>query len=396
MDKKMYFPFQAEQLIDSLGGKEQTIKFLDESIVNNVINFPFHAHFIDPVDVMFDRLKTYQEIGMLERYRLKSFYPKIKGLYFPPLFRGKSVYFYSSDSNYQQIDLISDHFIEDIRLQTHREGHPSVMDYWTNNLSKKTGINYRHRFLKKLVEQPQIDFPTMRNVLYTMEYESKQFRPTWAIGLIKLITGGTGGKILDISAGWGDRLLAAMSINYSYLGVDPNIDLKSRHDSMIRLFGDPKKHQIIYQPFEAIPENDLAKFSPQGFDLVLSSPPFFNVELYPGPAKTQSSTLFPTVAFWLNGFLFPSIQKSWNLLKTGGYLAIHIGDVPPILIAEPMNLYIEELPDASYEGIIGVSGKKGEARPVFVWKKIGRSDIKIRWNHEVDRNLRNIYPELFN
>ena len=66
-------------------------------------------------------------------------------------------------------------------------------------------------------------------------------------------------------------------------------------------------------------------------------------------------------------------------------MAIHLGDVAPyrnqpgVIISEPMNLFIEDnFPDASYQGIIGLSGKVGQARPVWIWKKVL---VKERVNH---------------
>lgn len=159
---------------------------------------------------------------------------------------------------------------------------------------------------------------------------------------------------MDISAGWGDRLLAAIVNNNEYLGFDPNTALNVGHDQMISMFGDANRHKIIYLPFEDVTSEDIGN----DYDAVLSSPPFLNVEIY-HESPLQSNNKFPHVTSWLKGFLFTSLLKAWNALNPNGYLIIHMGDVKGLQITEPMNLYIEDyLPGSSYEGIIGVSGER--------------------------------------
>jgi hypothetical protein len=425
---ELTFPFSTQTLIDLIGGQEEAIEYLNQAIDEGTIPFPFHSYFIDAPEVMFDRLKKYPYQPRRDRYQLKSYFPRPKQggkMYLPPFYyqerqRPGSLYFVSTDDDYNQIDLLSDHYLEDKRLQTYREGFPSVIDYWTNPKLRRTVLE--KLFDPKTNPSQQIDLPILRDLLFHATFESKPFRPTWAKSIIQTLFPPSRGprgdvpppsrgprgdvpppsrgpnkenlKIIDISAGWGDRLLAAMATNSEYTAADPNLELKEGHDQMIAAFGDPEKQRIIYQPFEEIPEKELRKFAPQGYDLVLTSPPFFNIELYPGPAEGQSTNRFPSVTTWLNGFLFPSIEKAWNLLRPGGYLAIHLGDTKNVVIAEPMNLFIEEnLPQASYQGIIGLSGKAAEARPVWIWKK--STGPVNQWNPQVQRSLLTAYPELF-
>ena len=59
-----------------------------------------------------------------------------------------------------------------------------------------------------------------------------------------------GYKWLDISAGWGDRLIAAISLDMEYLGYDPNVKLEPGHTAIIEKFGNKDKQKICYEPFE--------------------------------------------------------------------------------------------------------------------------------------------------
>lgn len=380
--------YSIPDFIKQMGDIQTAKSALDDLIVNGELQFPFRTYFIDPPEVMMKRLREFQPKPIWNRYILKSYYPRSNPkLYLPPTFRGDSVYLLGIQNEYDNIDILSDHFIEDVRLRTHRSNTASVIDYWVQP-------ELRSKFLDELLKQERLDYPTMRNVLYRMTFESKQFRLTWVKGLYQLVGIKPGSKVLDISAGWGDRLLAAIANNNEYLGFDPNTELEEGHDKIIRMFGDSSKHRIIYKPFEEVKPEEIGS----GYDLVLSSPPFFDLEIYPGgpnEEKTQSIYKFPDINTWLKGFLFPSIQTAWNALKPGGYLVIHLGDTKELQLAEPFNLFVEEyLPGSSYEGIIGVSGEEGFARPVWVWRKVGPNEPRRIWKPQIHRSLRNLYPEL--
>lgn len=413
-ENQLTFPIPMQTLIDTFGEGE-LIKLIDSMIFNSTLPFPFRTYFMDPPEEMFFKLRSYQSQPRYEKYYLKSYYPKLNPkfrgkLYLPPLFRGRPVYLSPSEKDYREIDSLSDHFIEDIRLLTHRENSPCVMDYWTDP-------HLRKPYLMKVIQRPILDLPTLRDVLHTMTYESKQFRPTWAKGLLELVLGpydpkSARRKVLDLSAGWGDRLLGALSAGYSYLGVDPNIDLQLGHSRMIEMCDaqiSSGQCQVIYSPFEDASIDTLRDFAPQGFDVILSSPPFFTIELYPGPMETQSTSRYTTIVTWMNRFLFPSLRKAWSVLRLRGYLILHLGDTKEIAISEATNLFIEEyLLGASWEGIIGVASENNDshinappnspsARPVWVWQKRDPNKDRIeKWNPQIHRSLSELYPEFTN
>jgi hypothetical protein len=171
--------------------------------------------------------------------------------------------------------------------------------------------------------------------------------------------------MIDISAGWGDRLIAAMSMNIEYLGFDPNKELVAGHNKMIEMLGNKKIHKVISQPFE---DSDYS-LPPNYYDICLTSPPFFDLEIY-SQDETQSCIRYNQIQTWLKGFLFPSLDKIWKSLKDGGYLAIHLGDTYRFRICDPMNHYIDEhLPKSFYRGVIGISGEHKRPTPVWIWQK---------------------------
>jgi len=158
------------------------------------------------------------------------------------------------------------------------------------------------------------------------------FRPTVA----KLIyeTYGNNGSVLDPCMGYGGRLLGAWCSNISsYTGIDPctktfdgNIKLQNRLIELTSYKGSiteiiPRPTIILHKlPFEDFTTNEK-------FDLVFTSPPYFNTEKYSNE-DTQSWKRYPTYYVWVDKFLEILIHNAHTFLKPGGVFAINMKDDP--------------------------------------------------------------------
>ena len=129
-------------------------------------------------------------------------------------------------------------------------------------------------------------------------------------------------RMLDISAGWGDRLLAACSRNLMYVGCDPNTKLTEAYSKIIDFHGDCKRQTVLCTPFE----DDWQAPQSNKFNFLLPSPPFFNLEIYSNEL-TQSLVRYPDIHSWLNKFLKPSLAKCARLLEGGSPAILHLSDV---------------------------------------------------------------------
>ena len=102
-------------------------------------------------------------------------------------------------------------------------------------------------------------------------------------------------NVLDPTAGWGGRMLAAMSLGINYTGYDTNINMKSAYKSMMGIdldnvysvnCWDAKciNDRCLYNNGTSVDmywKNCLeGNFTNDSFDLVLTSPPYGNMELY--------------------------------------------------------------------------------------------------------------------
>jgi len=311
-----------QKLIQEHGSEQKAISWLVSQIKSENIKFPYRRFFSEDSNIVFERLVKYQPRIHQSKYRLYAYYPKYK-LFLPPLFRGNPILIVSTRNDYDTIDILSDLFIEDIRLIANRRGNLSPYVTWKDEI-------YCRQICEKAIKRPTITLPILREILYTIVPETKQFRTTWTKGILQmLIPQETRALILDMSAGWGDRLLTCMAMGYDYLGFDPNTELKPGYTLMIEKFGNPERHKVISLPFEdsQLPDNR--------FDVVLSSPPFYTLEEY-STDSNQSTVRYPGFMDWIIQFLFRSLEKAWVALKDEGFLVIHMGDTKQVHLAEPM------------------------------------------------------------
>ena len=317
------------------------------------------------------------------------------GDFFPFTFNNEYILLITKHpDDYEQMDVICDYFQEEMRLKSKRKDQEiSPLDWWYSNRNME--------LLQYLFKGKQsFDSFNMREGIYHLVKECTQFKPTVALSLFQLLHAK---RVLDFCAGWGDRLIAAIAADLEfYCGVDPNMELAKGHQEIIETLctSDNRKDRfkIVYAPFQSavIP-------SESQFDLVFTSPPFFDFEIYtqlPG----QSVSDHPQLYDWMVSFLFCSIEKSWNLLAYDGHLAIHIVDVYKTRVVEAMNLFIQvktlncfsciesvlqlqkskmltlycfaqaKLPGSKYCGVIGSIGHSAKILPIWVWKKCHTTD----------------------
>jgi hypothetical protein len=136
-----------------------------------------------------------------------------------------------------------------------------------------------------------------------------QFRPVVAKWIYQRFTPRVG--ILDISAGWGGRALAAMSLGIPYVGVDANAKLKPAYERLLSL--EPgAKVRMIFRPAEEV------SFANLSYDLVFTSPPYFMLEEY------EQMPAYGSKQGFIDRFLIPVVMKAWAHLLVGGHMALNM------------------------------------------------------------------------
>lgn len=151
--------------------------------------------------------------------------------------------------------------------------------------------------------------------------------------------------VYDPSAGWGGRLLGAMSVENTtrkihYVGTDPNTEhntennrtkyheLADYYNSVTTtVFSNPPHTYKIFQcGSETIHDNLEFQQYKGSVDLVFTSPPYFSKELYSADPE-QSATKFKTFDLWVDGFLRPTLETAVTWLAKDRYLLWNISDV---------------------------------------------------------------------
>jgi hypothetical protein len=121
-------------------------------------------------------------------------------------------------------------------------------------------------------------------------------------------------SILDFTMGWGGRLVGACALNIEkYIGIDNNQNLAAPYQKMKTFLNQHSKTEIDLYFKDAL----TVDYSKLDYDLVLTSPPYYNIELY-SQTKEQSNEQ------WNNDFYIPIFQKTFQHLKKGGYYCLNI------------------------------------------------------------------------
>jgi len=283
-------------------------------------------------------------------------------------------YLPTEKDHYAAYDGINSFFTEEVRLQARFGKGQAPLTIWKDRkiLDRAFDILIRNEW--------NLTPANLKEALYTFIRECKIFNPSAARALIDIfqppahcdvinhvvtVKRGETMKVLDPSAGWGDRLIGAISAGVIYHGFDPNIALGLGHDKIIETFARQKQnYQIIYQPFES----DKVILT-EKYDLVMACPPCFNLEKY-SFSPTQSSVAYPNLNAWLEKCLLCIVRKSWAGLREGGSMILYLHDNITVQLTEVANLFIGAyLPNAHYAGVIGIETTTRACYPAWIWQK---------------------------
>jgi hypothetical protein len=308
--------------------------------------FPYKRYYIGP-----DGLEKLIHLGFIYKpiYVSKNSLPNptknSKGIYRSP----------RDDKHYrlgiltksdQKLNDLTDYFTEPCRVQC---------------LNEKVGLTlyeYYQRHKLDLVEtldrqNKPLTFKNLNELIYKQIPHCTNYKITYILGILDYFKPKSW---LDLSAGWGDRLISAIltktadEIDFVYEAVDPNPCLHPYYQEIIQNLV-PEKLRKNFK----IHRMGAESFKPsRTYDLVYTSPPFFTFERYSHEraGETQSISSFSTLESWLQGFLFVTIDTSWKCLKEGGNYLLYIEDKPEYRFMDRVIQYISSKPKSKFEGYI--------------------------------------------
>lgn len=246
---------------------------------------------------------------------------------------------------------IAEYFQEHVRIDAKRyDQYMSPFQYWQEN----------QEVLCK--SSPRLQ----RQIISRKVKECTHFCPLILVRIVRMYRSK---RILDFCSGWGDRLVGAcLCDNFiqGYTGIDANPRLFTGYKNIIKNFV-PKHSASKYTMLHGCAE-DVIPVLKQEYDLVITSPPYFDLEEYSSDQK-QSTVRYKSFDVWYRRFLLISVQKSIEKLRESGVVAINVNNYKTHDIMERL---IRDIRGASYKGKVYYGNHRCRTsifQPILIWQK---------------------------
>ena len=143
-------------------------------------------------------------------------------------------------------------------------------------------------------------------------------------------------KVLDFTAGWGARMIAAMALDIDYIGIDSNTSLKPGYEKLIKLLKPytNSKVKMIWSEAQKVNLSKVGKY-----DYVFTSPPYEYLEVYENmtnyekkgskisqPSSSQKIKLDDSAQFY-DEFLVPTLKNAYKYLPKNKYICLNMPDI---------------------------------------------------------------------
>lgn len=125
--------------------------------------------------------------------------------------------------------------------------------------------------------------------------------------------------VLDPCAGWGGRMLGVVASGAKYIAFEPNTKTFDGLTKLAKFLGIEKSVTLICD--DAL---HMDKYNFPKVNLVLTSPPYFDLEVY-SKEETQSITKHNTYQSWADNFLQPLIKLCLDRLTSNGLSCWNVG-----------------------------------------------------------------------
>ena len=124
--------------------------------------------------------------------------------------------------------------------------------------------------------------------------------------------------VLDFTMGWGGRLVGACALDVpKYIGIDQNKHLEIPYRDMSQFLRDQGTKTEMDLRFTDSLNVDYSKLD---YDMVFTSPPYYNIEIYGGNVKP----MYATKEEWDEQFYRPLFSETYKHMKRGGHYCLNI------------------------------------------------------------------------
>ena len=278
--------------------------------------------------------------------------------------------------------MLSEYFHWKHRVRTstaHKPSGQDVLDQWTRD--PKT-LDNMHKHTLRATPHTTDEYQRYRTVflnsaLYTLSH--------WRASVSKHLADTVHAeRVLDFSAGWGDRLtgfLASESVREITL-VDPRPGsiraCRKQHALVRRLLSSPK----TLHTHQAGAEKVLPALPGSHYDLIVTSPPYLDLERYGETAAERVGQIWQratTHDAFVSLFLEPVLRHCARILAPSGVLALNVDDNPRkgIVLCQPVLDLMKKHTKLVFVGTAGLRKGKGydnmhgqsqvRAEPIYIF-----------------------------
>lgn len=262
----------------------------------------------------------------------------------------KDVHITINCGRYLKFAMLTDYFSDECRIKCLVKG------------CKYTPLQYYNKYKKSILEKSKVNgkfsLEKFNDIIYFAPKTRfcNKFNIIVAYTIYKIFKPK---NILDSSAGWGDRLIAAIAYGCTYHGCDPSQCMKPKYKKMIKMLAPGStSYKVDNKPFEDVKiQNDF-------YDLAFTSPPFFDKETYEHH-ESQSLNRYSKRDEWVNKFLIPLANKNLAGLKSRGYFVIYVPRFPAFM------KHMRSLSNVTFCGRVTYNYcTKSMKRVIYIWQKL--------------------------
>ena len=218
---------------------------------------------------------------------------------------------------------------EKMRRKTKYRNH-SVFELWKNKKKRVKVLKFAKRICR------DYNYPVEQGIRHAIELQwgtINTMRPSSAIQMYKKYKATT---VLDFTAGWGSRMIAAMALDIDYIGIDSNKSLKPGYEKIINLLKPYTKSKVtmVWKEAQTVDISKLPKY-----DFVFTSPPYEYLEVYEHmtnyenkderirqPSSSQNIKLDDSSKFY-DDFIIPTMKAAYKHLPKNHNMCINMPDM---------------------------------------------------------------------
>ena len=250
----------------------------------------------------------------------------------------------------------------------------SFIEKWKNKTRRNKMMEFAQRIKK---EDPRKSVLSATRAAIDLQWGTvNTLRAAAAAGMYKKYKAT---RVLDFTAGWGARMIAAMALDIDYIGIDSNTNLKKGYLKIIKLLKPYTKSKVklFFKKAEKVDFSKLGKY-----DYVFTSPPYEYLEAYENmknyentgkikqPSSSQKIKMSDSAKFY-DEFLVPTLIKAYKYLPKNKYICLNM---PDIMYDKIKKRWIPVTKKETYDIVKRTGGKWGKEKRrgkelIFCWKK---------------------------